>query len=87
VHDAGVLPGRGLDQHRLQAAGLGLRPEGYSSDTHSPPLKPGRSNASIGFQACEAEKESAMSGIGRKIIYVMLVIVVLLIIWQFLGSL
>jgi len=28
-----------------------------------------------------------MSGIGRKIIYVMLVIVVLLIIWQFLGSL
>jgi hypothetical protein len=50
-------------------------------------LKPGRSNASIGFQACEAEKESAMSGIGRKIIYVMLVIVVLLIIWQFLGSL
>jgi hypothetical protein len=32
-------------------------------------------------------KGSAMSGIGRKIIYVMLVIVVLLIIWQFLGSL
>jgi hypothetical protein len=30
---------------------------------------------------------SAMSGTGRKIIYVMLVIVVLLIIWQFLGSL
>jgi hypothetical protein len=30
---------------------------------------------------------SAMRGIGRKIIYVMLVIVVLLIIWQFLGSL
>ena len=28
-----------------------------------------------------------MSGTGRKIIYVMLVIVVLLIIWQFLGSL
>ncbi|MEH2555531.1 hypothetical protein V1286_003060 [Bradyrhizobium algeriense] len=28
-----------------------------------------------------------MSGIGRKITYVMLVIVVLLIIWQFLGSL
>jgi hypothetical protein len=31
--------------------------------------------------------KSAMSGIGRNIIYVMLVIVVLLIIWQFLGSL
>jgi len=31
-------------------------------------------------------KGSAMSGIGHKIIYVMLVIVVLLIIWQFLGS-
>ncbi|WP_156438388.1 hypothetical protein [Bradyrhizobium valentinum] len=28
-----------------------------------------------------------MSGIGRKIVYAMLVIVVLLIIWQFLGSL
>jgi len=28
-----------------------------------------------------------MSGIGRKIIYAMLVIVVLLVIWQFLGSL
>jgi hypothetical protein len=32
-------------------------------------------------------KGSAMSGTARKIIYVMLVIVVLLIIWQFLGSL
>jgi len=50
-------------------------------------LKPGRPNVSIGFQARESKRESAMSGIGRKIIYVMLVIVVLLIIWQFLGSL
>ncbi|UPK07705.1 hypothetical protein [Bradyrhizobium sp. 170] len=32
-------------------------------------------------------KGSAMSGTVRKIIYVVLVIVVLLIIWQFLGSL
>jgi len=32
-------------------------------------------------------KGSAMSGTVRKIVYVMLVIVVLLIIWQFLGSL
>jgi hypothetical protein len=52
-------------------------------------LKPGRPNASIDFQAREAKpkRESAMGGIGRKIIYLMLVIVVLLIIWQFLGSL
>jgi hypothetical protein len=32
-------------------------------------------------------KGSAMSGTVRRIIYVVLVIVVLLIIWQFLGSL
>jgi hypothetical protein len=32
-------------------------------------------------------KGSTMSGIARKIVYVMLMIVVLLIIWQFLGSL
>jgi hypothetical protein len=28
VHGAGVLPGRRVDQHRLQAAGLGVRPNG-----------------------------------------------------------
>jgi hypothetical protein len=39
------------------------------------------------FKRAKPKRESAMSGIGRKIIYVMLVIVVLLIIWQFLGSL
>ena len=32
-------------------------------------------------------KEGAMKRIGRAVIYAMLVIVVLLIIWQFLGSL
>jgi hypothetical protein len=32
-------------------------------------------------------KGNAMSGTVRKIVYVLLVIVVLLIIWQFLGSL
>jgi hypothetical protein len=37
--------------------------------------------------AREAKGHGAMSGIGRKIIYAMLVIVVLLVIWQFLGSL
>ncbi|MEH2497972.1 hypothetical protein V1294_004451 [Bradyrhizobium sp. AZCC 1678] len=65
------------------ASGLTGRP--------SPVLKswqpPWRPNVSIGFQAREAKRESAMGGIGCKIIYVMLVIVVLLIIWQFLGSL
>jgi hypothetical protein len=35
----------------------------------------------------EAKGDSRMGGIGRKIIYVMLVIVLLLISWQFLGSL
>ena len=43
------------------------------------------------FQALDARDQcggnGAMKRIGRKIIYVMLVIVVLLIIWQFLGSL
>jgi hypothetical protein len=49
-------------------------------------LKPDRPDASVGFQA-QSRKEVRMSGTARKIIYVMLVIVVLLIIWQFLGSL
>jgi hypothetical protein len=49
-------------------------------------LLPGRSNASIGSDA-QREGNGAMKRIGRGLIYVMLVIVVLLIIWQFLGSL
>jgi hypothetical protein len=49
-------------------------------------LKPGRPDASIAFRRAKP-KGNAMSGTVRKIVYVMLVIVVLLIIWQFLGSL
>jgi hypothetical protein len=39
------------------------------------------------LSGARSQKGSAMSGIVRKIVYVILVIVVLLIIWQFLGSL
>ena len=46
---------------------------------------PGDQMPSIAFR--RAKPESAISGIVRKIIHVMLVIVALLIIWQFLGSL
>ena len=38
-------------------------------------------------QPCEDIGNGAMTRIARKLIYVMLVIVVLLVIWQFLGSL
>jgi hypothetical protein len=49
-------------------------------------LKPGRPDASIAFRRAKPQG-NAMSGTVRKIVYVMFVIVVLLIIWQFLGSL
>lgn len=32
MHGAGLLPGRHVDKYRLQAAGLGGRPDGYSSE-------------------------------------------------------
>ena len=50
-------------------------------------LRAGQANASIAFSHAWVRRSSAMNRIGRKLIYVMLVIVVLLIIWQFLGSL
>ncbi len=127
MHDAGVLPGRGVGQHRLQAAGWGgigreanhpytqeyatpiphqsrrrrrrasgrnnilghplaaVEADDKESGPHHPYPTPNAEHRLSGAQ--KPKKESAMSGIGRKIIYVMLVIVVLLIIWQFLGSL
>jgi hypothetical protein len=49
-------------------------------------LNAGRRNANIAI-ASMTFRETAMTGIGRKIVYVMLVIVVLLVIWQFFASL
>jgi len=48
-------------------------------------LNAGRANANIARSMTSGE--AAMTGIGRKIVYGMLVIVVLLVIWQFLASL
>jgi hypothetical protein len=110
VHGAGVLLGRRVDQHRLQAAGLGVRADGYAplggreerqKDevkvnlepgnptpawwAPSPASNPGRSKSRHRRQAHKAQ--SAVGGIVRKIIQVTRVIVVLLIAWQFPGSL
>jgi hypothetical protein len=48
-------------------------------------LNAGRANANIARSMTSGE--AAMTGIGRRIVYVVLVIVVLLVIWQFLASL
>ena len=49
-------------------------------------LMPDRASASIALNRARTGN-GAMKRIARKLIYVMLVIVVLLVIWQFLGSL
>jgi hypothetical protein len=48
-------------------------------------LNAGRANANIASSMTSGE--AAMTGIGRKIVYGVLVIVVLLVVWQFLASL
>ena len=49
------------------------------------PLNAGRASATIARSLTSGE--AAMTGFGRKIVYVVLVVVVLLVIWQFLASL
>ena len=78
----GVLGGRRFGQHHLPAAGLTKSPRTISRSVDAWAGK-----CQHGFSATQPPGNRTMKRIGRTIIYVMLVIVVLLIIWQFLGSL